>query len=145
MIEMTNLLLLMAVCFSPPMREEPVDLGNPPQVILVACIDAKGRLIQVEYRTIYIGFDGSGYNSRSTRAIDLTDVKIQTIGGETLSPEQAKKRIGNVEQPVLVMSDGAEPLERFRTLFQNDVICFIFPRKSPSWRPIQDPQMQLEK
>ena len=126
-------------------EEEKVDLGNPPQVILVAGIDEKGRLIQVEYRTIYIGFDGSGFNSRSTHAVDLTDVKITSIQGEVLTLPEARKRLGKREQPVVVMSDGAEPLSGFRQLFRDDVICLIFPRKAPQWRPIQDPQMPQGK
>jgi hypothetical protein len=126
-------------------QEEKVELGNPPQVILVAGIDPEGRLIQVEYRTIYIGFDGSGFNSRSTHTVDLADVKIMSMQGEILTLSEVRERLGKREQPVVVMSDGVEPLNGFRRLFQDDVICFVFPRRAPSWRPIQDPQMPLEK
>lgn len=138
-------MLVMTLCLSAMPQEKNVELGNPPQVILVAGIDAEGRLIQVEYRTIYIGFDGAGFNSRSTHAVDLADVKLMSMRGEVLTLPEARERLGKQEQPVVVMSGGAEPLEGFRQLFREDVVCLIFPRKAPQWRPIQDPQMPRAK
>ena len=117
-------------------RSEP---SNPPRILVASSIDEHGNLELVSYRTIYIGFDGSSYNHRSTRRLSLKDVSIQDLDGNQLSVDQARERLGDRDVPILVMTYRQPLSDFFRKLFSHDALVFIFPREAPQWQPIQDP------
>ena len=120
-------------------------LGNPPRVVLVRGIDDQGRLNLVEYRTIYIGFDGSSYNSRSESKLTLKDVVIEDLKGDGVSVEQARERLGDTESPILVLSYREPVAELYRGMYIDSTLVFRFPKKAPEWREIQDPSRPVRR
>lgn len=119
--------------------------GNPPRVLLAGGIDADGSLELVSYRTIYIGFTGESYNSRSVRKVALLEVKIVRAGGEAIELGAARKLLAGKETPVLASSWGSPLPASYRSLFSGDAMLFIFPREAPAWQEIQDPSRPLER
>ncbi len=120
-----------------PMGESPPE--NPPRILVASSIDADGNLVLVNYRTIFIGFKGDSYNSRSLAKVSLTDVRILTAKGDEVSIDSARKRISESDTPILV-SSWKRPLPKFyETIFTPQTLHFVFPNKAPAWREIQDP------
>ena len=118
--------------------------GNPPQVLLAESIDADGNLGVVSYRTIYIGFDGSSYNHRSVQDVTLNEVEIQTVGGTAVSLEKARDLLlKETETAILALDYGASLPDAYKVLFSNDALVFVFPKKSPRWNEIQDPEQSV--
>ncbi len=113
--------------------------GNPPQILVASSIDADGNLELVNYRTIYIGFDGSSYNNRSLRKVPLKGVKIYSVSGKELSTESARNKLAEKENAILASSWGLPLPTFYRTLFSDEALIFVFPREAPRWKEIQDP------
>ena len=122
--------------------------GNPPEVLIATQIDAEGNLVLVEYRTIFlqpaIGIGGGPiYNDRSLHPVSLKDVKIYDGPGKELSLEAARKRLGKKETAIVATSHEHTLPVFYRTLFKDDVLLFVFPRESPTWKTIQEPELHV--
>ena len=112
---------------------------NPPQILVAAAIAADDHLILVRYQTIYIGFEGESYNSRSLTRVSLKDVRIRNVAGEELSLKSVRERMAGGDTPILV-SSWKEPLPDFyQSMFTPKTLHFVFPKQAPDWHPIQDP------
>lgn len=134
------LCLLFSTVISVAVAEErPSEPSNPPRILVASSIDEHGNLELVSYRTIYIGFDGSSYNHRSTKRISLKDVLIQDLDQNPLSMDEARERFKGGDVPVLVMTYRQSLSAFFRPLFSGDAMVFVFPREAPEWQTIQDP------
>ena len=112
---------------------------NPPQIMIAASITDNGKLVLVQYQTIYIGMQGACYNHRSLREVYLDDVKIYTVRGEELSIETARERLGNGDTPILCSSWRRGLPDFYAGLFTPEILHFVFPKKPPEWKTIQDP------
>lgn len=137
------LILLGLVSALAAARESPVAKTsppvNPPQILVASSIDADGNLLLVNYRTIYIGFQGDSYNNRGVTKVPLKDVQIETVEGKRLSVESARGRIAGRDTPILVSAYKAPLPKFFKGMFASDTLHFVFPAKAPAWKPIQDP------
>ncbi len=112
---------------------------NPPQILVAASVTETGNLVLVQYQTIYIGMKGYCYNHRSLREVSLEGVKIYTVRGEAVSIEMARDRIGGKDTPILCSAWRARLPDFYAGLFSPESLHFVFPKKSPEWKTIQDP------
>lgn len=117
---------------------------NPPQILVATAIDSEDNLLLVSYRTIYIGFTGESYNSRTVTKAALKDVAIVNVKGETISLDAARRRIGDRDTPVLCSSWGTPLPDFYASIFAVETLHFIFPEKSPVWKEIQEPGRPLK-
>ena len=138
--------LLMAVlCSNSEIRaDDPPkeSLANPPQLLLAAGIDESNRLTLVSYRTIYIGFNGDSYNSRSSQRVSLKGVTITQADGKKVSIDEARRRLAGKDVPILATSWKAQ-MGPFQTLLAKDSLVFAFPKEAPKWKEIQDPSQPI--
>ena len=116
--------------------------GNPPTILLASKITDQAIEL-VGYRTIYIGFSGESYNSRSTQTVSLADVKIRDLAGAELTCQAAQERIKG-ETAILVTSGHEGISDTYKRLFHKDILVFCFPKQAPTWEPIQDPTRPVE-
>jgi len=118
---------------------------NPPQIVVAASIDGNENLLLVSYRTIYIGFQGESYNSRTVTKTALKDVSILNVKGERVSINAARERIGGRDTPVLCSSWKTPLPEFYASMFAPPTLHFIFPKQSPVWKEIQEPGRPIER
>ena len=118
---------------------------NPPQIVIAASIDGEDNLLLVSYRTIYIGFQGESYNSRTVTKTALKDVEIFNVKGERVSIEAARERVGGRDTPVLCSSWNTPLPEFYASIFAPQTLHFIFPKQSPVWKKIQEPGRPVER
>lgn len=120
-----------------PAKDAPAH--NPPQIVVAASIDEEDNLVLVNFKTIYIGFTGESYNERSLSKTTLKDVSIFAVNGKKLSVDEARKQLAGKHTPILC-SSWKTPLPPFyASLFTPETLHFVFPKKSPAWKEIQEP------
>jgi hypothetical protein len=112
---------------------------NPPEILVAKSITEAGNLVLVQYQTIFIGMKGASYNHRALREVPLDDVKIYTVRGEKVSIEMARDRLGGTDTPILCSSWRRDLPEFYAGLFTPESLHFVFPKKSPQWKMIEDP------
>ena len=118
---------------------------NPPQILVAAAIDDDDNLVLVSYRTIHIGFEGDSYNNRSVTKVSLSDVKIANVKGEKLTIESARKQIGDNDMPILCSSWNTQLPDFYAAMFAPKTLHFIFPKRSPVWKEIEDPGRPVKR
>jgi hypothetical protein len=117
---------------------------DPPEIVVAAAIDDEDNLVLVNYRTIFIGFQGESYNDRSLTKAPLKDVAIFTVKGEKLTVEAARRRIAGRDTPVLC-SAWSTPLPGFyAAMFSPETLHFVFPKEPPIWKKIQEPGRPIQ-
>ncbi len=112
---------------------------NPPQILVASSITENGKLVLVQYQSIFIGMKGASYNHRTLREVSLDDVKIYTVRGETLSLDMARDRLNGRDTPILCSSWRRDLPNFYVSLFSPESLHFVFPKRSPEWKTIEDP------
>ena len=116
---------------------------DPPHIVVTAGIDRDNNLLLVNFRTIYIGFTGESYNSRSVSKAPLKEVQIFTVDGEKVSLEIAREQLDGKDTPILCSSYNTKLPDFYVPLFSPQTLHFIFPEESPEWTKIQEPGRPL--
>jgi hypothetical protein len=124
--------------------------GNPPAVLIASQIDTDSNLVLVQYRTIFMqpASPTSGvtiYNERYLSKVSLKGVKLYGGDGKEVAVEAARKLLGGKETVILATSWGRQLSPVYRRVFKDDVLLFAFPRESPTWTAIQDPEAPVRK
>jgi len=146
-IALLLLLILAPMTQSSPQRSvgsEPVAPAyDPPQIVVAAGIDRDNNLLLINFRTIYIGFTGESYNSRSVSKKPLKEVQIFTVDGEKVSLENAREQLDGIDTPILCSSYDTKLPDFYVPLFSPKTLHFVFPEVSPEWTKIQEPGRPL--
>lgn len=112
---------------------------DPPQILVAAAIDDDDNLILVNFRTIYIGFTGESYNSRSVSKTSLKEVQIVNVKGEKVSIAAAREQLAGRDTPILCSSWNSSLPDFYASMFSPTTLHFVFPTESPVWEKIQEP------
>ena len=111
---------------------------DPPQIVVASAIDGE-NLVLVNFRTIYIGFTGESYNSRSVAKTSLKNVGIFTVKGQRVSVETARDKIAGKDTAILCSSWNTPLPQFYVSMFSPETLHFVFPEESPVWKKIQEP------
>lgn len=138
-LELGPVVLLLASIGYIEQNSQDTTPDNPPRILLATSIDEAGNLELVSYQTIYIGFRGDSYNARSTHKYSLESVLIFDLAGNRITTDAARVRFGMGEAPILATSYGRKVDDHYRSLFNDETLVFVFPKKAPEWKEIEDP------
>ncbi len=124
--------------------------GNPPRILLAEGINDADELQLVNYRTIYIGFQGDCYNHRTLKSTSLKDVQIFLLGDQPDADEEltlaaAREKLAGQETSILATSWRHSVPEMYRPLLKPGAMLFVFPKDAPEWEEIQDPTANVGK
>lgn len=124
--------------------EKQLAVDNPPRILIASEINSQNELVLIRYHSIYMQPASPkgpiiSYNERYEENVSLKKVQIRTVGGKELTLDEAKKKFGTKERPILASSYDRLPGKVFMQLFQEDTLIFIFPEESPVWKNIQSP------
>ncbi len=125
----------------PAADSKPVETASahdPPQIVVASAIDGENLLL-VNFRTIYILFNGESYNTRSVTKTSLKNVGIFTVKGQRVSVGEATHKISGKDTPILCSSWNTPLPEFYASMFEPETLHFIFPEESPAWKKIQEP------